>query len=123
MKLISLAFLVFIAGFCFSILAANDLSEVLEIQYLPNYNILTNLQFKMSQKMFVSSPRDLGTFPELIYEFPEKFGLREGKITFTRGLWESQKWSKAPFPKTSTGFQFEGRFSNIQERLRYLILY
>ena len=112
------AFLIYIAGFCAGIIFANDFSEVIEITHLPNYNVLTNLQFKMSQKLVSSSAPNLGTFPELIYSLPRKFGLLEGKITFTRGLWDSQRWSKAPFSTTASGFQFNGQFNTIHGSLR-----
>lgn len=104
------AFLIYIAGFCFNFLFANEFSEVVEITHLPNYNVLTDLKFKISQRFDSGSTRDIGTFPELIYSLPERFGLREGRLTFTRGLWDSQRWSKAPFDTASSGFQFNSQF-------------
>lgn len=116
-------FLFHIAAFCFGIISANDFSEIVDISYLPNYNILAELQFKLSQKYSSAlSTRDLGTFPELIYLLAEKFGLRDGRITFTRGIWDYQRWSKAPFNKASTGFQFNGQFSTLHGNLRYIKL-
>lgn len=90
-----------------------EYSETAKLTYLPNYNILTDINFKLSQKLSSStepSSMDLGLVPSLIYSLPTEFGLNEAKISFTRGFWDSSLWSKSPNNPTSSGFQFHGHF-------------
>jgi hypothetical protein len=90
-----------------------EYTETASITYLPNQNILIDINFKLSHEFtssFDSQSPDLGLFPSLIYSLPTEFGLQEGKIAFTRGIWDSSLWSKAPNRPTSSGFQFHGHF-------------
>ena len=95
-------------------------SETAKITYLPNYNILTDINFKLSQKIsFIaeSSSLDLGLLPSLIYALSAEFGLNEAKISFTRGFWDPTLWSKSPNNPTSSGFQFHGHFKESHPNL------
>ena len=89
-------------------------SEKVTITYLPNYNILADINFKLTKDDFSSSSSpdctDLGHFPNLIHSLVTEFGLMEGKLAFTRGLWDWNRWGKAPNDPTSSGFQFHGYF-------------
>lgn len=105
-------------AFLFSCSKVEEYSETASITYLTNQNILADINFKLSQEFRFNpqSPakvKDLGLFPSLIYSLPTEFGLQEGKIAFTRGIWDSILWSKAPNNPTSSGFQFHGHFSNV----------
>ena len=104
----------------FSCSKSTEYSETASMTYLPNYRILTDINFKLSQEFLVnseSSSKDLGLFPSLIYTLPTEFGLQEGKFAFTRGIWDSSLWSKAPNNPTSSGFQFHGHFKEMHQGL------
>lgn len=110
------------AGLFFSIVLANgQYSETATLTYLTNYNLLADVNFKLKSQPIVSrlddsiKSVDLGSFPSLIYGLSSEFGLLEGKISFTRGIWDTERWSKAPSNPTSSGFQFHGHFSNVHE--------
>lgn len=97
----------------FSRSEAFEYSETASITYLPNHNILADINFKLAQDfplISLSPVKELGLFPSLIYTLPTEFGLQEGKLSFTRGIWDSSLWSKAPNNPTSSGFQFHGHF-------------
>lgn len=90
-----------------------EYSETATINYLPNSNILTEITFKLSKEFSIPTERryrDYGYFPSLIYSLPTEFGLQEGKISFTRGLWNAKLWGKSPIDPKSSGFQFHGHF-------------
>lgn len=92
-----------------------EYSETVTVTYLPNSNILTEATFKLSSEFPSSNTkqrRDLGYFPSLIYALPTEFGLLEGKLAFTRGLWQSNLWGKSPSNPSTSGFQFHGHFTN-----------
>lgn len=94
-----------------------EYSETVTITNLPNQTILSDIQFQFTSPSSILANADdstvnLGSFPSLIYALPNEFGLMEGKLTFTRGLWNSKRWSKAPNSPTSSGFQFHGHFKN-----------
>ena len=95
------------------IYAAEEYSETATLTYLPNYNILSDVQFKLTSKELDS--RDLGNFPSLIHTLFTEFGFLEGKLAFTRGIWDNSRWSKAPDNPTSSGFQFHGHFSKVHK--------
>lgn len=104
-----------------SVLAAEEYSETATLTYLPNNNLLSDVNFKLkSIRNSANSANsidsvDLGIFPSLIHGLVSEFGLLEGKISFTRGIWDSGRWSKAPNNPTSSGFQFHGHFSNVHQ--------
>jgi len=98
-------------------LAAEEYSETATLSYLPNHNILSEVNFKLTSQLirrFVNSV-DLGNFPSLIHGLSAEFGLLEGKLSFTRGIWDAGRWSKAPNNPTSSGFQFHGHFRNLHD--------
>lgn len=97
------------------VLAAEEYSEMATLTYLPNHNILSDVNFKLKSSSILRTldSVDLGNFPSLIYGLSSEFGLLEGKISFTRGIWDAERWSKAPNNPTSSGFQFHGHFSNV----------
>lgn len=107
------SFILFNLLVLFSCSEAFEYSETASITYLPNQNILADINFKLAQEfpiISLSPVKELGLFPSLIYTLPTEFGLQEGKISFTRGIWDSSLWSKAPNNPTSSGFQFHGHF-------------
>ena len=108
--------------FLFSCSKVEEFSEIASITHLPNQNILVDIKFKLSQEFSFNSQspaefKDLGLFPSLIYTLPTEFGLQEVKIAFTRGIWDSSLWSKAPNNPTSSGFQFHGHFKENHQNL------
>lgn len=95
-----------------------EYTETASITYLPNQNILLDINFKLSHELHEFNEfKDLGLLPSLIYALPTEFGLQEGKIAFTRGIWDSSLWSKAPNNPTSSGFQFHGHFKENYQNL------
>lgn len=101
---------------------SNFYSEIATVTYLPNQNILTDINFKSSQyfQSLNSDVLNLGSFPGLIYTFPTEFGVFDGKISFTRGRWDSSVWAKPPNNPTSSGFQFHGHFKkNLSSNFSY----
>lgn len=94
----------------------SNYSEIATVTYLPNHNILTDLNFKFSQEFqdlpnfSYNSVTDLESFPALIYALPSEFGIFDGRMSFTRGRWDSNEWAKPPHDPTSSGFQFHGHF-------------
>ena len=92
--------------------SAENYSETAEITYLPDYNVLVDLKFKFTREFTTepSSRTNLGHFPVLIYALSDEFGLNSAKASFTRGVWDSSKWSKPPHSPSSSGFQFNGHF-------------
>jgi GPI-anchor transamidase subunit T len=101
-----------------------EYTETASITYLPSHNILLDINFKLSHEFtssFESQSPDLDLFPSLIYSLPTEFGLQEGKIAFTRGIWDSSLWSKAPNRPTSSGFQFHGHFKENYQDLAYTV--
>ena len=113
-KLSAFFFFPFLINFT---LAAGEYSETATLTYLPNFNILSNVHFKLISQEIKSSAdsTDLGNFPSLIHTLSNEFGLIEGKLAFTRGFWDTLRWSKAPNNPTSSGFQFQGHFSITHE--------
>ena len=101
---------------------SNFYSEVATVTYLPNQNILTDINFKFSQNFqsLDSDNLNLGSFPGLVYAFPIEFGVFDGKISFTRGRWDSSVWAKHPNNPTSSGFQFHSYFKkNLSPNFSY----
>lgn len=117
MRVASLAHFLLSCLFSFSLCSKSsnsEYSETAEITYLPKYNILLDLKFKLTQELKSESSieTDLGYFPALIYALTEEFGILSGKLSFTRGVWDSTMWAKPPHIPSSSGFQFNGRFIN-----------
>ena len=97
----------------------SEYTETVSVTHLPNQNILLDIVFKLSHKFpdYDALVKDLGLLPNLIYTLPKEFGLIQGKIAFTRGIWDSSMWSKAPNHPTSSGFQFNGQFKENYQNL------
>lgn len=100
----------------FSCSNPQEYTETATITHLPNLNILLDINFKLSSNQSPQST-NLGLFPGLIYALQTEFGLQEGKIAFTRGIWDSSLWAKAPNNPTSSGFQFHGHFKENYQNL------
>ncbi len=113
MNWISSQIVTIVVSFLFNSVSC-EYSETVSVTYLPNSNILTEVAFKLSKEFPLSNEhnRDFGYFPSLIYSLPAEFGLQQGRISFTRGLWEPKLWGKASSDPTSSGFQFHGHFKN-----------
>ena len=114
---VSPLFCPYFSAFLPIVLAVEEYYEIATLTYLPNYNILSevNFNFKSTDIRSSSNSRDLGNFPSLIHSLSADLGLLEGKLTFTRGIWDSSRWSKAPNNPASSGFQFHGHFSDQHE--------
>ena len=110
-------FVLLFSAFLPIVLAVEEYYEIATLTYLPNYNILSevNFNFKSTDIRSSSNSLDLGNFPSLIHSLSADLGLLEGKLTFTRGIWDSSRWSKAPNNPASSGFQFHGHFSDQHE--------
>lgn len=102
----------------FALAAASDTSkfdERLTFHVLDNGSLLAHFQF--TQSMLITKGRrrrlvNYGTFPAVMTELVEDYGVGEMRVSFGKGRWNQEGWGVPPVDLASTGFQLHAWLSN-----------
>jgi phosphatidylinositol glycan class T len=100
------------------LVSASDTSrfdERLTFHSLDNGSLLAHFQFTQSMTITKGRRRRLvnyGTFPAVMAELVEDYGVGEMRVSFGKGRWNQEGWGVAPVDLASTGFQLHAWLSN-----------